>query len=482
MSETLPVAIVGGGISGLGAAHALHKAGVPFRLYEAAPRLGGVIQTDLHEGFVLEGGPDTILAQKPEGLALAREFDLTDRMVGTNMEQRTLYILTGGRLKPMPEGLALAIPTKMWPFVRSDVFSWPGKIRMGLDAVIPPRRGEGDESIASFMRRRLGGEALRLLGEPLLAGIHAGDPEQLSITATFPRFVEMERNHGSLLRAMLAAKRAAPAAGASHGAPGGQGAHGGQGGNGRGPMAPFFSFKAGLGELVDALVARLPADALRTGRALESIARDESGWTLAFAGGESVRARALVLAIPAPKLVPLLQPHARDLVQLLETIPFVSSATVLIGYRREQVAHPLDGYGLVTVAGQRISTMALSFLSTKRPGSAPEGHVLLRGFLGGARDPDVLRMADHSLVAAVIGDMRSHLGLSGAPLFSRVYRWPQTTPQMTVGHFGRMEQIDRLTGTLPGLFLTGAGLRATGIPDCYGDAVKTAEAARAWLG
>jgi oxygen-dependent protoporphyrinogen oxidase len=472
MSETLPVAIVGGGISGLGAAHALHKAGVPFRLYEAAPRLGGVIQTDLHEGFVLEGGPDAILAQKPEGLALARELDLMDRMVGTNMEQRTLYILTGGRLKPMPEGLALAIPTKMWPFVRSDVFSWPGKIRMGLDAVIPPRRGEGDESIASFMRRRLGQEALRLLGEPLLAGIHAGDPEQLSISATFPRFVEMERKHGSLLRAMLAAKQAAPGGGAPHGAPGG---------NGRGPMAPFFSFKAGLGELVDALVARLPADALRTGRALESVARDDSGWTLALSGGETVRARSLVLAIPAPKLAPLLRPHARDLVQLLETIPFVSSATVLIGYRREQVAHPLDGYGLVTVAGQRISTMALSFLSTKRPGSAPEGHVLLRGFLGGARDPDVLRMADHSLVAAVIGDMKPHLGLSGEPLFSRVYRWPQTTPQMTVGHFGRMEQIDRLAGALPGLFLTGAGLRATGIPDCYADGVKTAEAARAFL-
>lgn len=475
MSETLPVAIVGGGISGLGAAHALHKAGVAFRLYEAAPRLGGVIQTDLHEGFVLEGGPDAILAQKPEGLALARELDLTDRMVGTNMEQRTLYILTGGRLKPMPEGLALAIPTKMWPFVRSDVFSWPGKIRMGLDAVIPPRRGEGDESIASFMRRRLGEEALRLLGEPLLAGIHAGDPEQLSISATFPRFVEMERKHGSLLRAMLAAKKAAPAAGAS------PAAAAGQGGNGRGPVAPFFSFKAGLGELVDALVARLPADALRTGRALESIARSDGGWTLAFSGGESVRARSLVLAIPAPKLVPLLRSHAHDLVQLLETIPFVSSATVLIGYRREQVAHPLDGYGLVTVAGQRISTMALSFLSTKRPGSAPEGHVLLRGFLGGARDPDVLRMADHSLVAAVIGDMKPHLGLSGQPLFSRVYRWPQTTPQMTVGHFCRMEQIDRLTAALPGLFLTGAGLRATGIPDCYGDAVKTAEAARAFL-
>lgn len=471
MAEVLPVAIVGGGISGLGAAHALHKAGVPFELFEAARRLGGVIQTDLHEGFVLEGGPDAILAQKPEGLALARELELMPRLVGTNMEQRTLYILTAGRLKAMPEGMALAIPTKMWPFVKSDVFSWPGKLRMGLDAVIPPRRGLGDESIASFMRRRLGEEALRLLGEPLLAGIHAGDPEQLSISATFPRFVEMERQHGSLLRAMLAARRApAPPAAA------------GGGGNGRGPMAPFFSFQGGLGELVDALVARLPAAALRTGMTLEKVERGETGYTLSFTGGAKVQARAVVLSIPAPRLSPLLAPHSRELVQLLDTIPFVSSATVLLGYERQQVAHPLDGYGLVTVGGERTATMALSFLSTKRPGSAPDGKVLLRGFVGGARDPDVLRMADHSLVAAVIGDMKPHLGLSGEPLFSRVYRWPQTTPQMTVGHFDRMAQIDRLAGALPGLFLTGAGLRATGIPDCYGDGVKTAEAARAFLG
>lgn len=469
MAAVLPVAIVGGGISGLGAAHALHKAGVPFELFEAAPRLGGVIQTDLHEGFVLEGGPDTILAQKPEGLALARELELMPRLVGTNMEQRTLYILSGGRLKAMPEGMALAIPTKMWPFVKSDVFSWPGKIRMGLDALIPPRRREGDESIASFMRRRLGEEALRLLGEPLLAGIHAGDPEQLSISATFPRFVEMERQHGSLLRAMLAAKRApAPTPPAA-------------GGNGRGPMSPFFSFQGGLGELVDALVARLPGPALRTGMTLEKVERGEAGYTLSFAGGAKVQARALILSIPAPRLSPLLAPHSRELVQLLDTIPFVSSATVLLGYERGQVAHPLDGYGLVTVGGERTATMALSFLSTKRPGSAPEGKVLLRGFLGGARDPDVLRMADHSLVAAVIADMKPHLGLSGEPLFSRVYRWPQTTPQMTVGHFDRVAQIERLAGALPGLFLTGAGLRATGIPDCYGDGVKTAEAARAFL-
>ena len=181
------VAIIGGGITGLSAAYTLEKLGTPWVLVDAAPALGGVIRTETRDGFLLEGGPDSILAQKPEGIALCRELGLGDRLVPTNPDDRSVYILRGGKLHPLPEGMMLAIPTKIAPFLRSQLFSWPGKLRMGLDLVIPGGNGRADESIASFLRRRFGQESVERLGEPLLAGIHAGDPERLSILATFPR-------------------------------------------------------------------------------------------------------------------------------------------------------------------------------------------------------------------------------------------------------------------------------------------------------
>ena len=207
------VAIIGGGISGLSAAYALHKRQVPYLLLEAGPSLGGVIRTETRDGFLLEGGPDSMLAQKPEGIALCRELGLGERLVPTNPDLRSVYILHRRKLHPLPEGMMLAVPTKILPFARSGLFSWPGKLRMGLDLVIPGGNGRGDESIASFLRRRFGQEAVDRLGEPLLAGIHAGDPERLSILATFPRFRDLEEKHGSLVRGMWATPRPQPGAG-----------------------------------------------------------------------------------------------------------------------------------------------------------------------------------------------------------------------------------------------------------------------------
>jgi oxygen-dependent protoporphyrinogen oxidase len=380
-----------------------------------------------------------------------------------NTEQRTVYVLRQGRLHPLPEGMLLAVPTRIGPLLKSSLFSWPGKLRMALDLVRPARRDQGDESIAAFLARRLGRESVERLGEPLLAGIHAGVPERLSMRATFPRFVELEVRHGSLIRGLLAARRHAPTAADAP------------------PQAPFYSLRGGLSELVEALVASLPSASLRRDAGAVTLERDGAGYALGLAGGGRIAARALILALPTPAAAKLLTGLLPDVSAQLASVPHASTATVLLGYRREDVGHALDGHGLLVPRGEGLRTTACSFLSTKFPGRAPAGCVLLRGFLGGARDPDVVGLDDPGLVALVSGELRPVLGLRGAPLLARVYRWPRATPQLEVGHLERVANVERRLADMPGLFLTGAGLRVTGIPDCIADGTRTAQAATAWL-
>jgi len=449
------VAIVGGGIAGLSAAHALRKAGVAFRLLEQSARFGGVIRSDHVSGFLLEGGPDSLLALKPEGIGLVRELGLGDRLVPTNPDVRSVFVLYRGRLQPLPEGMMLAIPSRILPFLKSGLFSWPGKLRMGLDLVRPRRREDDDESIASFLRRRFGQEAVDRLGEPLLAGIHAGDPERLSIRATFPRFVDLEARHGSLIRGLWSSPPREPHAGA----------------------AGFYSLAGGLEEMVAALVATFPDGSLSSGSPVRSMSRDATGFRLEVEGRPALSARAVLLAAPAPSAAGLLEPIDGEAARALRAIPFASTATVLLGYRREQVRHPLDGYGLVVPRSEGLRTAACSFFSTKFPGRAPAGHVLLRGFLGGTRDPDVLDLDDAALAGTVTREMGPVLGIEGEPALARVYRWPRGTPQMEVGHLQRMRALEERLTRVPGLFLTGAGIRVTGIPDGVADGLATGAAA-----
>jgi oxygen-dependent protoporphyrinogen oxidase len=452
------VAIIGGGITGLCAAHTLQKLGTPWVLVDAAPFLGGVIRTESRAGYLLEGGPDSILAQKPEGIALCRELGLGERLVPTNPDERSVFILRGGRLHPLPEGMMLAVPTKIGPFLRSGLFSWPGKLRMGLDLVIPGGNGRGDESIASFLRRRFGQESVERLGEPLLAGIHAGDPEKLSILATFPRFRDLEARHGSLVRGMWAAPR--PRRPAGEPAP-----------------SAFYSLRCGLRELVDALVLRLPRERLLTKRPVLQVSRADGAFSIALDRGDVLRAQRVIVAAPGPRIAPALRELAPEVAQALAAIPFASSATVLLGYRREDVAHPLNGYGLVVPQTEGLRTTALSFVSTKFPYRAPEGHVLLRGFLGGVRDPGVLALTDEEMVQTVQRDMSGILGLRGTPVLTRVFRWPEGTPQLEVGHLERMAGVESRAAQLGGLYLTGAGVRSTGIPDSVAEGTRAAQAA-----
>ena len=457
--ESLEVVVVGGGIAGLAATLALHESGRDVRLLEAGARLGGVIRTETTGGFVVEAGPDAILAQKPDGLDLCRTLGLANQLVPINPVSRTVFVLHRGRLQPLPEGMMLAVPTRVLPFLRSRLFSWPGKIRIGMDLLMPRRACDEDESIASLLRRRFGEEAVERLGEPLMAGIHAGDPEQLSIQATFPRFVELERRHRSLIRGMWACRPRGPAA----------------------ARPAFYSLAGGLGEMVDALRRRLPADTVRLAARVKGLRRETGGFAVTLADGSSLRTQCVILAVPAPAAARLLAEMSREAGLLLQTVPFASSATVALGYRREDVAHPLDGYGMLVPRGEGRRTSACSFVSSKFPGRAPEGHVLLRAFLGGARDPDLLQLTDSELAALARREMRDVLGLRGTPVLERVYRWPRATPQMTVGHQERMNRLDRIVEGVPGLFLTGAGLHGTGLPDAIADGGRAARAAAGYV-
>ena len=448
------VVVVGGGIAGLSAARALRESGRQVLLLEAGPRLGGVIRTERLGGFLVEAGPDAMLAQKPEALALCRALGLAHRVVPTNPATRAVFVLHRGRLHPLPEGMMLAVPTRVAPILRSRLFSWPGKLRMALDVVLP-RRGEGpDESIASLLRRRLGQEAVDRLGEPLMAGIHSGDAEHLSIDATFPRFSERRRTHASLIRSMWRPRAPGPT-----------------------PPSAFSSLAGGLGELVDALAAALPAASIRLGARARSIPRGNGALVLTLDDGSTITAGAVIVAVPAWAAAPLLTPLSPAASQILRTIPFASSATVALGFRREDVGHPLDGYGLIVPRAEGLRCAACTFASTKFAARAPKGHVLLRAFLGGTRDPDVLQMDDAALGALVRRELAPVLGLRGAPLLERVYRWPRATPQMVVGHLDRMARLDAIVQELPGLFLTGAGLRGTGLPDAIADGERAARAA-----
>jgi protoporphyrinogen/coproporphyrinogen III oxidase len=447
------VAVIGGGIAGLCAARALHQQGLSFVLLEAAPRWGGVIRTERADGFLLEAGPDTILATKPDGLRLCLELGLGGRVVPTDPSRSTVFVLRRGRLHPLPPGMALGVPTEIGPLLRSGLFSWRGKIRMALEPFVPARREAADESIGSFVGRRLGREAVEIVGQPLLAGIHAGDAGRLSLAATFPRLAEIESRTGSLVRGLRAARRSA-----RPGAPSG-----------------FVSLMGGLAELVEALVAALPGEALRKGSAARAVRRDGGGFTVEADGG-AVATRAVVVALPPRTAAPLVAALAPAAGRMLAAVRFASTATVLLGYRREAVDHPLEGHGLLVPRSEGLRTTAVSFSSTKLPGRAPEGHVLLRAFLGGIDDPGVLSLDDAGLAAMAEREMRPLLRIVGAPVLRRVYRWPEATPQMEVGHLERVAAIDEHLAGVPGLFLTGAGLRVTGIPDVVADATRTAAA------
>jgi oxygen-dependent protoporphyrinogen oxidase len=447
------VAIIGGGISGMAAAYELQRRGVSARVVEAGSRPGGVICTERFDGWVVDGGPDSLLVQKPAAVALCRELGIADRLVST-LTPRTAYVMRDGALHPIAEGSFLGFPLKFMALARSPLFSIGGKLRMAAELLIPQSGGE-DESIASFVRRRFGQEAVDYLADPLLAGIHAGDAERLSVRSLFPRLLEAERQSGSVLKAFRALN-VKPS-----------------------PQGAFVSLPGGTAELAEALAASLAPDTiLCNARALEL--RRNGMWRVETAG-QRVEARAVILAAPAYVTGGLLRSLDTTLAALCDAIPYASTATVAFGYRAEQVAHPMKGSGFVVPRVERTALLAGTWVTSKWPGRAPAGHVLLRAFLGGGRDPHRLDAGDAELIETARRDLTTLMGISGEPIFARLFRWTRQSPQYEVGHQQRVAAIDQHVANLPGVFITGSGFRAIGIPDCIADGRETATRAAAFV-
>jgi oxygen-dependent protoporphyrinogen oxidase len=457
--------VVGGGIAGLSAAHraveVARERGIALdlTLIEARERLGGTIASERVDGFLVEAGPDSFLSEKPWALALCRRLGIEDRLVRTDDRFRKVFVWHRGRLHPLPDGFQLLAPTALRPFATSSLFSLSGKLRMALDLVLP-RGGGDDESLGAFVRRRLGAEALERVAQPLVAGIYTADPDDLSLLATMPRFLELERKERSVILGLRRALRRAPL-------PGTSGAR----------WSLFVTVAGGMEELVATLAARLPAGAIVLEQRVSALERTAERWRVATGEGSRIEADRIIVATEAHAAARLTRYLDPALATLLEEIPYASAATVSLGYRRADVPHALDGFGFVVPRTEGRALLAGTFASVKYPGRAPEGHVLIRGFLGGALDAAMLTEADDALVARARGELGEALGVTAAPVLTRLHRWPASMPQYHVGHLARVETIERLIGALPGLSLAGSAYRGVGIADCIHSGEAAAERA-----
>ncbi|HEX5549805.1 MAG TPA: protoporphyrinogen oxidase [Nitrospira sp.] len=471
MTSSHTVVVIGGGISGLATALALMEqaeaTGVALRctVLEAGRAWGGKIVTHKIHELITEAGPDSFLSTKPAGLELVAKLGLTQELINTNETGKKAFVYSRGHLRELPEGLIAFTPGQIRPFLKSGVLSFRGVLRMGLDFVLPATRSTIDESLASFVRRRFGREAFERMMEPLMAGIYAGDAEQMSARATFPRFVELEQAHGSILRGMLAAKSA---------------------NNGAVRQAArrtmFVSLKPGLEALVTALVGRLSSQGviLRSGVPVESLrvrSHQLGRWTydVMLQDGSALSADSLVLATPAFVTAELLRPLTPIAGGLLEMIPYASTATIALAYPASVVGGSIEGFGFVVPRVERRDLVAATWTSLKWPHRAPSGQLLARCYVGGAGREAILGLEDEALVERVKAELKEICGLVAKPTYVEVNRWMKAMPQYRVGHLERLEQAEVALGRYGGVVLTGAAYRGVGIPDCIREGAVAAE-------
>ncbi|HKY55665.1 MAG TPA: protoporphyrinogen oxidase [Anaerolineales bacterium] len=449
------IVIIGGGIAGLAAAYyaKTHIPDAHITVIEADSHWGGKIMTDrvaFNDGqFIIEGGPDSFLATKPWGAALCKELGLGERLHGTNPQKNT-YILKKGHLLPIPEGLAMMIPSDISSMLRSRLISWFGKLRMGLDLLLPTKTNEGDESLGAFVSRRFGREAYENFIEPLMSGIYAGDGDQLSLRSTFPYLRDLETKYGSLARGARQVRKQS---------------------NGQavpGSRSAFLTLTTGLAEVVESLVEHLSSNratlCLNTCAARITRNSEHRTWETEFDTGESIESDGLILATPAYVSGTLCASFDLDLGSALQSIPYTSTATVSLGYPLSNVRHKLDGYGYVIPRREGRKALACTWTSTKFPHRAPEGHALIRVFIGRAGQ-DIL-WNENELVELAKEELNLTLGVTAEPLISRVFMWDKAMPQYNLGHPEILNRIDAALENQPGLALAGNGYRGIGIPDC----------------
>jgi oxygen-dependent protoporphyrinogen oxidase len=447
------IAIIGAGISGLAAAFTLEeprRAGkLEYTIYESSPRLGGVLRTEHIQGCLVEAGPDSFITEKPWAADLCRTIGLGDQLIGSNDADRKTYILVHGRLIPMPDGLMFMVPTKILPTGFSPLFSWTTKLRMAQELLHPPRAvdTDEDESVAALVERHYGAEMVDRLADPLLSGVYGGEAASLSVRAVLPRFAEMERSHGSLGRAMLAARKKMPR-------PASQ------------PAPPLFtSLKNGMQQLVETLVPKLNQPSLLTNTLVDSIQPEAGGWKIS-AGLKSDHFDSVILAVPALAAARILSLCSPELSGELASIGYSSSITVGLGYDRNVRQSLPPGFGFLVPRSEGKRLLAATFVHNKFPYRAPDDRALLRCFFAGPNAESIWQLSDDAIIAIVRNELQQILGLRATPLFARVYKWKSAMAQYGVGHLDRLERIERLRQQLPRLALAGNGYTGIGVPDC----------------
>ena len=463
------IIIVGGGIAGLSAAFFAKKKSPDSKitLMESGPRWGGKIITErvAYDGgaFIIEGGPDTFLATKPYATALCKELGLGERLQGTNPNQKNTYVLHHNQLLPLPDGLAMMIPTNVEAILKTRLVSPFSKARMGMDFLLPAKSLNGDESLGAFISRRLGREVYENLIEPLMSGIYAGDGDQLSLTSTFPYLRDLELKYGSLARGALEMRKQS---------------------NGRpvqGSRSTFLTPTTGLAEIVEALVQFLQAHNvdLRLNQPAYQILKIDSRYRVELKDGSSLDCDSVILATPAPVSGELLSSLDPELATVLQSIPYISTATISLAYRQSDLPRPLDGYGYVIPRREGRGALACTWTSTKFPHRAPEGHALIRVFVGRAGQD--IPWNENDLLELAKEELNLTLGILAEPILSRVFMWENAMPQYNLGHPEILKRIDAALEKYPGLALAGNGYRGIGIPDCIHSGELAAENALAFI-
>ncbi len=462
------IAVIGGGISGLTAANRVRELDptAEVRLFEASGRVGGVLQTERREDWLIERSADMFTTREPWALDLCRRIGIADELIETDARYRRAFVVRRGKLVPVPEGFTLMSPAKVWPILTTPLLSPLGKLRLAGEYFTPRKTDEADESLKSFVTRRFGREAFDRLIQPLIGGIYTADPAKLSMQATLPQFVELERRFGSLIRGVRsqgAGVRGQESGGRDQNA---SGARYGQ----------FLAPRDGMQRLVDAIVARLPRESLGLNVLIERIELNGDGWRVFVRGNEGPDTfDELILSAPGAVSSRLVANVDAELASLIGRIPYAGCSVVVLGVRRDRIAHTLDGFGFVVPAVENRRIIAGSIASVKFPGRAPEGKVLLRVFVGGALQPELSQLPDDELRRIVMDELGELIGLRGEPEFCEVARWPGMMPQYHVGHLDLVRQIEERAAAIPRFALAGNSYRGVGIPFCVRSGEDAAE-------
>ena len=460
------VAVIGGGITGLSAAYRLRELAaarehpLEVMVLERGAHLGGPLETIRRDGFIIETGADSFLSEKPWAADLARRLGIDAELIPTRDVYRKTFVVRSGRLVEIPAGFSLLAPAHLGPIFKSPLFSLAGKLRIAIEPLIPAHTSVTDESLASFVTRRLGREVLDRVAQALAGGIYTADPERLSIAATMPRFVEMERRYGSVVKGLRVAERTRASKNAEV-----SGAR----------WSLFQSFKNGMATLPETLAARL-GGSIRNATEVIALSRNGKRWRLALGSGDSLDVDAVICAAPAFAATRMLSEVAPKAAEVLSRISYASAATVNLTLRESDFARPPEAFGFVVPACERRRIIAGSFSSFKFEGRAPSGAILVRAFVGGLMQRAMMQLSDDEIVAAVRDEFRALLGVEAAPQLAEIRRWPDSMPQYEVGHLDRIAEIERIVAAIPSLALAGAAYRGVGIPDCVRSGEQAADA------